>query len=143
MCEFLNQDRNLQLFPLEEAKIQNLTGQYFNGYNADIDTDVILGDHSIRIGKNYWDVMALQHETAFLEEVQTSRPASRFTSDEFSFHQGFIDGIGLELYENHMVNQILVMDDNTRWRKQLEKKRETLKKKCRLWNAESGSTGKN
>lgn len=71
--------------------------------------------------------MALQHETAFLEEVQTSRPASRFTSDEFSFHQGFIDGIGLELYENHMVNQILVMDDNTRWRKQLEKKRETLK----------------
>lgn len=125
---FLNQDRNLQLFPLKEAKIQNLTRQYFNGYNADIDTDVILGDHSIRIGKNYWDVMALQHETAFLEEVQTSRPASRFTSDEFSFHQGFIDGIGLELYENHMVNQILVMDDNTRWRKQLEKKRETLKK---------------
>ncbi len=125
---FLNKDRHLKLLPLGEEEIQNLTRQYFNGFNRGIDTDIVLGDQSIQVGDNYFDTMALQHESSFLDKVQTSRPASRFTSDEFSFHQGFIDGLGLELYENHIVSQLLVMDDNIRWRKQLEKKREALKK---------------
>ena len=42
------------------------------------------------------------------------------------FHQGFIDR--LTLNENHIVNQILYLDDKQKWRKLLDKKVEELNK---------------
>jgi type IV secretory pathway VirB4 component len=44
------------------------------------------------------------------------------------FHQGFIDGLGLNLKENHIVNQIIYLDDRQKWRKLLDAKVEELNK---------------
>lgn len=43
-------------------------------------------------------------------------------------HQGFLDGLGLSLNENHIVNHIIYMDDKLKWRKLLEKRIEELSK---------------
>jgi len=89
---------------------------------------MLLEKSKITIGNNHFDVLAVNSESCFSESVQTSKINERFTSDDFVFHQGYIDGLGLSLNENHIVNQIVYLDDKQKWRKLLEKKIEELKK---------------
>src|SRR5690606_3084785 len=80
------------------------------------------------IGDNHFDVLSINSELCFGDIVQSSKTNERFTSDDFVFHQGFIDGLGLTLNDNHIVNQIIYLDDKQKWRKLLDKKIEELKK---------------
>src|SRR5690606_19957203 len=91
-------------------------------------SDILLDRSKVAIGENHFDVLAINNELCFGENVQSSKTNERFTSDDFVFHQGFIDGIGLTLDENHIVNQIIYMDDKQKWRKLLDKKIEELNK---------------
>lgn len=125
---FINNSRKMEFIPLETGEIQGLTNGYFNGFNEGFDTDIILDKSSINIGENYFDALAVNSELCFGESVQSSKTNERFTSDDFVFHQGFIDGLGLTLNENHIVNQILYLDDKQKWRKLLDKKIEELNK---------------
>ncbi|MEP6262864.1 MAG: TraG family conjugative transposon ATPase [Gillisia sp.] len=125
---FVNNSRKLQLIPLKENEILELTAGYFNGFNEGFDTTILLEKSSIEIGNNNFDMLAVNSELCFAENVQSSKTNSKFTSDDFVFHQGFIDGLGLTLNENHIVNQILYLDDKQKWRKLLDKKIEELNK---------------
>ncbi len=125
---FINNSRKMEFVPLKAKEIQHLTNGYFNGFNEGFDTDIILDKNNINIGENYFDALAVNSELCFGESVQSSKTNERFTSDDFVFHQGFIDGLGLTLTENHIVNQILYLDDKQKWRKLLDKKIEELNK---------------
>lgn len=131
---FINNSRKVSLKPLEEKEILGLTDAYFNGFNEGFDTDIQLKlprsskKHNIEIGENYFEVLAVNSELCFGDMVQTSKTNEKFTSDDFIFHQGFIDGLGLNLNENHSINQIIYLDDRHKWRKLLEKRIEELKK---------------
>jgi conjugation system TraG family ATPase len=119
---FINNSRKMKFLPLEAKEIETITQQYFNGFNKGFDTDIILDKKNVNIGENYFDALAINSELCFGESVQTSKTNDKFTSDDFVFHQGFIDGLGLTLNENHIVNQILYLDDKHKWRKLLDKK---------------------
>ncbi|MCM4164862.1 MULTISPECIES: TraG family conjugative transposon ATPase [unclassified Arenibacter] len=125
---FINNSRKMQFVPLAEKEILSITDNYFNGFNEGFDTDILLDRSKISIGENHFDVLAINSELCFGENVQSSKTNERFTSDDFVFHQGFIDGTGLALDENHIVNQIIYLDDKHKWRKLLDKKIEELKK---------------
>ncbi len=125
---FINNSRKMEFTPLDSKEIQSLTNGYFNGYNEGFDTDIILGKKELNIGENYFDVLSINSELCFGENVQSSKTNEHFTSDDFVFHQGFIDGLGLTLNENHIVNQIIYLDDKQKWRKILDKKIEELNK---------------
>lgn len=125
---YINNSRKVQFLPLQEKEILNFSQDFFNGFNLDFDTDMLLEKSKITIGNNHFDVLAVNSESCFSESVQTSKINERFTSDDFVFHQGYIDGLGLSLNENHIVNQIVYLDDKQKWRKLLEKKIEELKK---------------
>ncbi|WP_055436654.1 TraG family conjugative transposon ATPase [Lacinutrix algicola] len=125
---FINNSRKIEFIPLEAKEIQQLTNNYFNGFNEGFDTDIVLDKSNANIGEHYFDALAVNSELCFGESVQTSKTNERFTSDDFVFHQGFIDGIGLTLNKNHIVNQIIYLDDKQKWRKQLDKKVEELNK---------------
>ena len=125
---FINNSRKMEFISLEHKEIQSLTNGYFNGFNEGFDTDILLEKSNVNIGENYFDALAINSELCFGESVQSSKTNERFTSDDFVFHQGFIDGLGLTLNENHIVNQILYLDDKQKWRKLLDKKVEELKK---------------
>ncbi len=109
-------------------EILQLTHDYFNGFNEGIDTDILLNKNNIAVGEHYFDVLAVNSELCFGDTVQSSKTNDKFTTDDFIFHQGFIDGLGLNLNENHIVNQIIYLDDKHKWRKQLDKKIEELNK---------------
>lgn len=125
---FINNSRKMSFSPMGSKEILQVTDNYFNGFNEGFDTDILLERSKVNIGENYFDVLAINSELCFGESVQTSKTNERFTSDDFVFHQGFIDRIGLTLNENHIVNQILYLDDKQKWRKLLDKKIEELNK---------------
>ncbi|SRX76382.1 TraG family conjugative transposon ATPase [Aequorivita antarctica] len=125
---FINNSRKMEFTPLDSKEIQSLTNGYFNGFNEGFDTDIILEKKELNIGENYFDVLSINSELCFGENVQSSKTNEHFTSDDFVFHQGFIDGLGLTLNENHIVNQIIYLDDKQKWRKILDKKIEELNK---------------
>ena len=125
---FINNSRKMKFVPLDSKEIQAITKEYFNGFNEGFDTDIILDKKNVNIGGNYFDALAINSELCFGESVQSSKTNDKFTSDDFVFHQGFIDGLGLTLNENHIVNQILYLDDKHKWRKLLDKKVEELNK---------------
>ena len=131
---FINNSRKILLTPLISPEILGLTHLFFNGFNEGFDTDILLnstrrdGKTNVNIGENHFDVLAINSELCFGENVLSSKTNERFTSDDFVFHQGFIDGLGLTLNENHIINQILYLDDKQKWRKLLDRKIEELKK---------------
>lgn len=125
---FINNSKKIDISPANTETILKLTNDYFNGFNEGFDTDILLEKEHFNIGKNYFDVLAVNSELCFGECVQSSKTNEKFTSDDFIFHQGFIDGLGLSYQENHIVNQILYLDDKHKWRKLLDKKVEELKK---------------
>jgi conjugal transfer ATP-binding protein TraC len=125
---FINNSRKMEFLPIDTKEIQQLTKGYFNGFNEGFDTDILLDKKSVNIGENHFDALAINSELCFGESVQSSKTNEKFTSDDFVFHQGFIDGLGLTLNENHIVNQILYLDDKQKWRKLLDKKIEELNK---------------
>tara|TARA_R110002049_G_scaffold187779_1_gene356058 strand:+ start:13824 stop:16226 length:2403 start_codon:yes stop_codon:yes gene_type:complete len=125
---FINNSRKMAFAPLDAKEIENLSNSYFNGFNEGFDTDILLEKKNVTIGENYFDALAINSELCFGESVQSSKTNEKFTSDDFVFHQGFIDGLGLTLNENHIVNQILYLDDKQKWRKLLDKKIEELNK---------------
>ncbi|MEJ4088654.1 MULTISPECIES: TraG family conjugative transposon ATPase [Flavobacteriaceae] len=125
---FINNSRRVSFRPLKPAEISNHTSAYFNGFNEGFDTDILLERKNVNIGENYFDALAINSELCFGERVQSSKTNEKFTSDDFVFYQGFIDGLGLTLNENHIVNQILYLDDKQKWRKLLDKKVEELNK---------------
>ena len=125
---FINNSRKILLTSLVPDEILGLTHTYFNGFNDGFDTDILLDKDQINIGENHFDVLAVNSESCFGKNVLSSKTNEGFTSDDFVFHQGFIDGLGLTLDENHIVNQILYLDDKQKWRKLLDRKIEELKK---------------
>ena len=125
---FINNSSKLSVIPMNLSEIIQYTESYYNGFNKGFDTDILLDKKHIEIGDNYFDAIAVNSELCFGGVVQGSKTNDKFTSDDFTFYQGFIDGLGLDLNENHIVNHILYLDDKHKWRKLLEKKIEELNK---------------
>src|SRR5690606_2063225 len=133
---FLNNGPNLSLKPFNQASIIHYTDSYFNGFNEGFDTDMVLGRDKVQIGDHFFGAMAVNNEDCFGDMVKTSRPNEKYTTDGFLFHQGFIDGLGLTFPGNHIVNQIIHLDNRHKWRKLLEKRLEELSKSSNFgsWN---------
>ena len=125
---FVNNHKKITLEPMEPGYISKVSNDYFNGFNTDMGTAMELGKGPIKIGEHFFDMLTINSELCFGENIQTSIINENFTSDDFAFHQGFLDGLGLDFQANHIVNQILYLDDKHKWRKLLDKKVEELRK---------------
>ena len=113
---------------MQKKDILEHTHAYFNGFNHGFDTDILLGKKYIEVGDHYFDTISVNNEGCFGGDIQSCTTNEKFTSDDFKFHQGFVDGLGLNLNENHIINQIIYLDDKQKWRRILDKKIEELGK---------------
>jgi len=125
---FINASRKIKFTPLSDDAINYENAIYFNGYNDDVLTNIVMEKDKITIGDNHFDILAVNNESCFGESISTSKLDKLYTSEDFVYHQGFIDGLGLRLNGNHIVNQIIYIDEIQKWRKHLEKKQDELKK---------------
>ncbi|MDN3594374.1 TraG family conjugative transposon ATPase [Zunongwangia endophytica] len=125
---YLNQSGKLKVHRMTAQEITAFSKDFWNGFVADYDTDIQIGSNALQLGNQYFQSLVFQHESSFQDELKSSRPHATFTADDFNFYQGFIDGFGLQLYEHHMVNQLLIIEDSKKWQRALEKRIESLKK---------------
>src|SRR5690606_31101248 len=125
---FLGSGPYLRLRPFNQASILQYTDGFFNGFNAGFDTDMVMENNKIMIGEDWFSALAINHEDCFGERLQSSRPHGVHAAEGFQFHQGFIDALGLDLSGNHLVNQIIHLDDTHFWRRKIEKQLEELSK---------------
>ncbi|MBC73568.1 MAG: conjugal transfer protein TraG [Muricauda sp.] len=128
VVNFLNNGPHLSLIPFNQAALIQYTDDYFNGFNKGFDTDIELKKDQVQIGDHFFGAMAVNNEICFGDAVQTSRPNEKYTTDGFLFHQGYIDGLGLTFPGEHIINQVIHLDDRHKWRKLLEKRLEELAK---------------
>ena len=101
---FVNNHKMIGISPMARDAILEFSSTYFNGFNTDLDTAMELGKGPIQIGEHFFDMLAINSELCFGQNVQTSIFNEKFTSDDFVFHQGFMDCLCLDLLENHVVN---------------------------------------
>lgn len=125
---YLDNSGLLKLIPLKAEEANQLAVRFFNGFQEDMTCDMMLKTGKLQVGNNWFEVLAVNSEQCFGDAVKTSRTNNRFTADDFQFHQGFIDDLGLELRENHIINQVVYIDDQQFWKQRLNKKREELRK---------------
>lgn len=124
---YINNSKRIEAAPMGAGAIEALKLSYFNGQQDEFSTDTLLG-RSITSGDSFFDVLAINNEQCFGGEVGTSITNEDFTTDDFTFHKGFVDGLGLSLGENHIVNSIMYLDDRQKWIRYLDKKVEELNK---------------
>ncbi|AVR47187.1 TraG family conjugative transposon ATPase [Christiangramia fulva] len=129
---YLNTTRGIQLAALKVEEVEALTNTYFNGFHQGVDTDIEAKQEELKIGENAYGLLAVNSERCFSGNVSTSRIHPRFSMGEISFHQGFLDNFGLEFPHDHVVNQILYLDDRSHWLSMLGKRREELSKSVRF-----------
>lgn len=85
---FINNSRKFALLPINQDDIIAHTHSYFNGFNHDFDTDIQL-TKGICVGNHHFDVLAVNSELCLVDALQTSKINVLFTTDSFSFPQGF------------------------------------------------------
>ncbi|AVR44223.1 TraG family conjugative transposon ATPase [Christiangramia fulva] len=129
---FLNTTALIDLEEMKAEEVIKLTDSYFNGFGQDADTDIRSGQLHLEIGEKPYGMLAVNSELCFSGGVSTSRMNPRFSMGDISFHQGFIDNLGLEFSRNHVVNQIMYLDDRSHWLSILNKRREELSKSIRF-----------
>lgn len=129
---YLNNSRFLKITPLKKNVIKQHFLEYYNGFEQDCKTDLTLDKTNLFIGSNLYGCAAINSERCFHGSVKSSVSNKKISTEKISFHQGFIDGLGLDFNKNHIVNQVIFLDDRNRWRKILEKRIDELKKSARF-----------
>ena len=132
----LQSGRKIKATALSAEAFKENTKNYFNGYFEGQLTDVEFKP-DFKIGDSHFDMLSINNEQLFNGELNSCIVDQDYTSDDFNFYQGFPDAFGLSLKHNHLVNQIIVIDDHKYWRDQLAKKRMELFKLKRIGGLEN------
>lgn len=131
-CElFLNNSGKIKLVSFSSDDWKSFTSGYFNLFQQNA-TDVEPGADSLSVGQKRLRSLIINNERCFKAPVKTQKANSEFSTNEFSFPQGFLDGVGLKAFFDHMVVQSIFLDSNRAWIKTLESGREALKKSVRF-----------
>lgn len=116
----LNASRFFHLDPLHDFELREVIFNYLNGFTSDKLTDVIF-QPEFQIGDNFYNVYAVNNIHNQPESISNCVTDIRMSSDDYTFFKGFLQPLGLDLECNHIVNQIIFIDDHKELRDQLRK----------------------
>lgn len=100
--------------PMSEREVQDYSTFYLNGFQTDYLTDLEIKKDHAEVNGHQASVFAITNEEFFPDNVDTSVKDSEFSSsiDNFTFYQGFMDNVSLNLKCNHIYNQVIFLDDH-------------------------------
>ena len=120
---FINNSMKVKCEKLNPSDYETLTNLYFNGFQEEQKTDISLNKENIQIGNQYFDVLAINNEENLPPQLENSKINNDYSSSNYKFYKGLLDSIGLGLFENHIINQIFVIDQRKKWIDHLQKKK--------------------
>lgn len=128
MREMLSLNGFISLEPMTEREIYDYQRIWFSAFNREFTIDVDFEKEYARAGSRKVGVIAIGNEKHFPPSVQTQREDAAFSSaaDNFVFHQGMMDDLGLTLGFSHVYNQIVFVDDHKSHVRDLEENHRNL-----------------
>lgn len=109
-----------KLVPLAESDIKELVFKYLNGFSNGKLTDIVFKPE-FKVGDNYFALYAINSTGNLPETIPTCLKDNNMSSDDFVFYKAFLQPLGLDLECNHIVNQVVYIDDHKELKKQLQK----------------------
>lgn len=117
----LNSSGYFKVQPLDDPQIRELVFNYLNGFSGGKLTDIEFKPR-FRIGNRYYNIYAvnsLDNQGEFVYNCVLDREKS---VDDCKFFKGFFDPLGLDLECNHILNQLIFVDDHQTGKRELTKK---------------------
>ncbi len=115
-----NSSSYFKLVPLSEGDIREIAFKYLNGFSDGKLTDVVFTPE-FKIGDSYAAIYAVNSTGNLPEYLPSCMKDDNMSADDFVFYKAFLQPLGLELECNHVVNQIIYIDDHKEIKKQLQK----------------------
>lgn len=117
----LNSSVYFSLEPLQEHEIREILYKYINGFSADKLCDIILKPE-LRIGDFKYRIYAIPNLENQPEHISNCIVDAEMGAEEHAFYKGFMQPLGMDLSCNHILNQIIYIDDHRQLKEELKKK---------------------
>ncbi len=128
----INSGRAFKVRPLETEEMINYYEYYFNNFQSDYVTDKSVKGSYIQIGDKLLGAVCTRDEESFPENLKKIISDQEFSSAKYKYFQNYGDLFGFNLNFDHIYNQILFFDDNTKQLDRLRKTNDLLKKSSRF-----------
>lgn len=122
--DFMNSQRMVELTPMESEELRYIEFAYFNGFYTDRKTDVDFS--TMTVGEKHIGVFSIPEAKHLGESVKTSIIDTEMSSSTNFFHQGFMDGLGLKLFCDHIVNTVIYIKDHAHEKKKIETQKKSM-----------------
>lgn len=126
-----NSSAYFKLVPLCEGDIREIAFKYLNGFSNGKLTDISFTPE-FRLGDNYAAIYAVNTAGNLPEYLPTCIKDGDMSDDGFTFYKAFLQPLGLELECNHVLNQVIYIDDHKEIKKQLQKSELDFRKFARF-----------
>lgn len=116
---YLNSRGYIYLEPLTETEVKNVALKYITGFNGKKLTDIEFKP-KFKIGDNHFKMFALVDRDNLPKNFANITEDRLFSTPESPFYKGFFEPLGLDFGYNHVINQILFLDNHKDNLKELE-----------------------
>lgn len=122
--EYVNSQRQIEIVPMTGEELKFIEFSFFNGFYPDRKTDIDFSD--LQVGEKKIGVFAIPDASNLGESIKTSIVNSEMSSSSNQFHQGFLEGLGLKLHCDHIVNSIIYIRDHAAEKRKIEAQRKSF-----------------
>lgn len=128
MREMLARNGFIFLEEMDERELYAYQRIWFSAFNREFTINIDFEGDFVDACERKVGVISLGSETDFPQSVDTERVDAAFSSaaDNFVFHQGMMDDLGLTLGFSHVYNQIVFIDEHKVHVRDLEDRRLAL-----------------
>lgn len=128
MGEMLSRNGFVFLEEMDEREVYDYQRIWFSAFNREFTVDIDFESDHVEADARKVGVISVSHEKHFPQQVHTQREDSSFSSaaDNFVFHQGMMDDLGLTLGFSHVYNQIVFIDEHKGHVRELEENHRNL-----------------
>lgn len=102
----------LNLFELEQSKLNEYFELYFNLFDDAYISDIQVNNNYINIGEKYASLVCLLDEDKLPEKLQSQIKDKTMSNDKTEFFRNYGDNFSFDLNFSHIYNQIIIIDDS-------------------------------
>lgn len=127
--EQYNASSRIQIVPLTKSEIEDFELFYFNGFQKNHTGDLYAEKDRFVFDNTKIGVVSIEDEDKLPDVISTSIKDQDFSSvdGDYTYYQGFLDNLGLKFRYNHIVNQILYIDEHKKHVNNMHKNLNALK----------------
>lgn len=122
--DYVNSQRVIELMPMSAEELKFVEFSFFNGFYPDRKTDIDFSN--LTVGEKQIGVFAIPDATNLGDSIKTSVIDSSMSTSTNKFHQGFLEGLGLRLECDHILNTVIFIRDHSIEKNKIEEQKKSF-----------------